>query len=275
MGVLNSVEIEEELAHLGAELLHAPMYAGTYVLPSCDARVCVKRRKGGLAVFKQPLILHPDTKASSGWPRLVKLLGEPNLTYKNADLHGFPISPTGKSKTGIAFNVPSREALQDAVVLLGGLPDFQNLLWKAAEAEVYAEYQNQGLSETEKQRLVATRLCQGKFRRDLVELWDGTCGLTGCAVGEALVASHIKAWSLSDHQERQDPYNGLLLVANADRLFDRGLISFDNDGAMLVKNVLSPADMQRMGLSLAMRLRGLHARHQPYLAAHRRLHSFE
>jgi hypothetical protein len=94
-------------------------------------------------------------------------------------------------------------------------------------------------------------------------------------VGEALVASHIQAWSLSDHQQRQDPYNGLLLVANADRLFDRGLISFDSHGTILAKGTLVPAELLRMGLSPAMRLRELHPRHQPYLAAHRRLHSFE
>lgn len=275
MALLNSVQIEEELVRLGAELLHAPMYAGTYALPSRNLRVCVKRRKGGVPVLKQPFLVHPDVEDSAAWLGLVTLLGAPNLVYKNADLHGFPFSPTGQSKTGIAFNVPSREALREAVVLLGGISAFQRLLWRAAEAEIDAEYEARDLSETEKERLVATRLCQGKFRSDLFELWDGTCALTSCAVGEALVASHIQAWSLSDHRQRQDPYNGLLLIANADRLFDRGLISFDSNGAMLAKSTLSSEDLQRMGLSSAMRLRHLHDLHQPYLAAHRRLHSFE
>jgi hypothetical protein len=251
------------------------MYAGTYVFPSSAERVCVNRRKVGVPVFKQPLVVHPATRGTAAWPRLVALLGDPNAAYKNADLHGFPVSPTGQSKTGVAFDVPDREVLRQAVECLGGKPAMQSLLWRAAEGEVEAEYAGRGLSETEKHRMVATRLCQGAFRSDLVELWQGACALTGCEVAEALTASHIQAWSLSNHEQRQDPYNGLLLVASADRLFDRGLISFDDDGVMLSKSTLTVAELERLGLSNCNRLRKIDRRHLPYLRAHRRLHSFE
>lgn len=275
MAGLSSLEIESELARLGASLLYGPMYAGTYGLPSTGHRVCVKRRKGSVAVRKQPLVVQPNIQLTPAWPRLVALLGTPNLKYKNADLNGFPLSPTGQSKTGIAFDVPDASALREAVMLLDGGSGFDGLLWMAAKAEIDADDASRDLPETEKQRLVAARLCQGKFRRDLIELWRGRCSLTWCEVPEALVASHIQAWALSDNLQRQDPYNGLLLVANADRLFDRGLLSFDSTGGLLIKDIVAPLELTRMGLSPGMRLKHLHPRHQPYLAAHRRLHSFE
>jgi predicted restriction endonuclease len=49
-----------------------------------------------------------------------------------------------------------------------------------------------------------------------------------------LRASHIKPWSKSSNRERLNPANGILLAAHLDALFDCGLISFGNDGAMLV-----------------------------------------
>ena len=45
-----------------------------------------------------------------------------------------------------------------------------------------------------------------------------------------LLASHIKPWRDSNHQERLDKFNGLLLLANLDKAFDLGFISFDDSG---------------------------------------------
>jgi predicted restriction endonuclease len=41
-----------------------------------------------------------------------------------------------------------------------------------------------------------------------------------------LIASHVKPWSESNHQERLDVNNGLLHCPNHDDLFDKGYISF-------------------------------------------------
>ena len=50
-------------------------------------------------------------------------------------------------------------------------------------------------------------------------------------------ASHIKPWSASSGVEKTDPDNGLLLDERWDRLFDKGYVSFDDAG----KIMLSPS----------------------------------
>lgn len=85
---------------------------------------------------------------------------------------------------------------------------------------------------TERTHLAKARIGQGRFRADVVEKWGRgeVCVLTGSSVPEMLVASHIKPWRESSNAERLDWTNGLLLVANADRLFDRHLMSFSRKG---------------------------------------------
>ncbi len=83
-----------------------------------------------------------------------------------------------------------------------------------------------------------------------------------------LRASHYKPWRRSDHGERLDSNNGLLLSANLDALFDAGLITFDDAGGMLVSSSLSEEEQREIGLTARLR-------HAPnprlcgYLAYHR------
>ena len=49
-----------------------------------------------------------------------------------------------------------------------------------------------------------------------------------------LVASHIKPWRDSNNQERLDKFNGLLLLANLDKAFDLGFISFADTGLVMI-----------------------------------------
>lgn len=53
-----------------------------------------------------------------------------------------------------------------------------------------------------------------------------------------LVASHIKPWKDSDDEEKVDPNNGFIFTPTYDRLFDKGLISFEDDGKLLVSDEL-------------------------------------
>jgi len=89
---------------------------------------------------------------------------------------------------------------------------------------------------TARKQLIEARVGQGKSRRDLEINWKGVCAVTGIATGAALRASHIKPWSISNNKEKLDAANGLLLCANIDAMFDRCLISFSDEGAMLVSD---------------------------------------
>jgi putative restriction endonuclease len=83
-----------------------------------------------------------------------------------------------------------------------------------------------GPSETT--RLTKQRVHQAFFREAVLSSYESTCGVTGVAVEECLVASHIVPWG-EDVALRTDPTNGLCLSATFDRLFDSGLMTITTD----------------------------------------------
>lgn len=122
-------------------------------------------------------------------------------------------------------------------------------------------------TETESNR--ATRLGQSKFRQALMDRWDRRCAVTGLPLPELLRASHIKPWRYSSPRERLDPDNGLLLAVHLDGLFDRGLISFDDRGAVIRSPMLSGELVHALGLGELEPLKNLGIRTRAYLAIHR------
>lgn len=93
---------------------------------------------------------------------------------------------------------------------------------------------------TEAERLVVQRVGQGIFRSALMEYWGGRCPLTGITDPALLRASHIVAWAdCDDDAHRLNVHNGLLLSALWDAAFDKGLVSFRDDGEVLVSPKLS------------------------------------
>ena len=66
---------------------------------------------------------------------------------------------------------------------------------------------------------------------------------------EHLVASHAKPWRDSSNEERLDGENGLLLTPTIDHLFDKGFISFENKGDLIVSPVADPQSLRRMGIA--------------------------
>jgi hypothetical protein len=122
---------------------------------------------------------------------------------------------------------------------------------------------------TETEALRAARLGQTKFRNQLMDRWDRRCAATGLPLPELLRASHIKPWRDSSAQERLDPDNGLLLAVHVDGLFDRGLISFDDEGAIVRSPMLSEDLIRALGLDQLPAIKGLSEGSRAYLAQHR------
>lgn len=84
---------------------------------------------------------------------------------------------------------------------------------------------------TEIERLVVQRIGQDIFRAGLMDYWQGRCPLTGITDTALLRASHIVPWKdCTSDAERLDVHNGLLLSALWDAAFDRGLVTFDDEG---------------------------------------------
>jgi hypothetical protein len=141
------------------------------------------------------------------------------------------------------------------------------------EADIAKINSRKDISDTTKQALVEARLGQGGFRRSLDELWGGRCAIRGFSTRELLRASHIKKWSESTDEERLDPNNGLLLSAHLDALFDKGLISFSENGKMLVSKRVPRLERSKLQLNGKLRQRPWNELGS-YLFIHRETHGF-
>jgi hypothetical protein len=123
-------------------------------------------------------------------------------------------------------------------------------------------------NNTTKQTLIEARLGQGQFRANVAKRWNGQCAVTGCSIVALLRASHIKPWANSSNRDRLNPANGILLAAHADALFDCGLISFADDGVMLVSAQIAD-DLKQFNLPDRLRREPTEAEKR-FLAYHRR-----
>ena len=126
-------------------------------------------------------------------------------------------------------------------------------------------------TETTRQQLTAARIGQGKFRDDLFERWGGKCAILGISWPDLLKASHIKPWASSNNAERLDPANGLLLSAMYDVAFDALLLSFSDDGTLILASDFPASEAEAAGINPAAKIEILEAKTAGYLAQHRSL----
>lgn len=89
----------------------------------------------------------------------------------------------------------------------------------------------------EREATVRVRVNQSFFRSRIISAFEFRCCVTGLAVRELLVASHIVPWA-QDAANRLNPRNGLCLNALHDRAFDRGLMWVDDGFVIRFSNHL-------------------------------------
>lgn len=94
---------------------------------------------------------------------------------------------------------------------------------------------------TETMREVKVRRVQRFFRQAVLQSYDNRCAISGLAIPELLVASHIIPWA-KDETRRADPTNGIALNALYDKAFDRGLITFDEDFRLVLSHAIKVKD---------------------------------
>ncbi|MEK3820305.1 HNH endonuclease [Cytobacillus sp. FSL W8-0315] len=123
-----------------------------------------------------------------------------------------------------------------------------------------------GFSPSEKQYLLKTRLTQGKFRETLLKRTK-VCKLCGVDNMNLLVASHIKPWSHSDDRERINFYNGILLCPSHDAAFDKGLISFNSNGNIVISSLLSQENQKLLNVNPDMKIE-LEPNHKKFMDWH-------
>lgn len=129
--------------------------------------------------------------------------------------------------------------------------------------------------QSEEIREAKQRKYQNKLREFLLDTRKH-CEVSRVQTKELLVASHIKPWKDCREREKYDPDNLLLLSAHFDKLFDRGLISFQNNGKILISPHLSKPERERLNLYGNEKLENLPSSKMcDYLKFHRKLHGFE
>jgi len=114
------------------------------------------------------------------------------------------------------------------------------------EGQLSGEVTDDEERETEIVQEVKSRKGQGLFRSRL-EMVEGACRVTGAK--QHLIASHIKPWSKSNSIERLDGNNGLLLSPHVDLLFDKGYISFEDDGNMIISQSADRETLRLWGIA--------------------------
>ena len=128
--------------------------------------------------------------------------------------------------------------------------------------------ESQTLNNTQKETIIQARIGQGIFRRNLIKFWNG-CSLSGNPMTWFLNASNIKPWRDSDNAERIDVFNGLLLTPNYDKLFDKGYITFNNNGKILISSLIEKEERLLVGLKENMTLKKVEDYHKKYLIYHK------
>ncbi len=121
----------------------------------------------------------------------------------------------------------------------------------------------------EKESLIRARYGHGAFRQHVEEI-EGGCRLTGLLDRRHVIASHIKPWRESDDREKLDGFNGLLFSPHVGQLFDRGYISFSDDGQLKVSRHLNPRVLKVWHLAPESKVEPFRAEQCVYLDYHRR-----
>ena len=124
-----------------------------------------------------------------------------------------------------------------------------------------------GFEGKERIAMIKVRVNQSEFRKKLLLRYKNCC-LCGTSDPRLMTASHIKPWSESNPIERIDPDNGFILCPNHDAVFDQFLITFDNDGKIIISNELSYNDRIFMNIRENMRIK-LWEGNKKYLEYHR------
>ena len=212
------------------------------------AKVAVSLLPQGYAValVQGPSTLLPELERSfAPWPRD----GAAFVAANDAELARWL-----RRASALAQSLPNQAAV-----------DFDTQVQQALAALPTADTQS-----TEARRLVRQRVGQDRYRQAMLAYWGGACAVTGLTLAPALRASHAKPWAdCATDAERLDVFNGFLLSANLDALFDQFLISFSDDAQVMISPSLITADRQLLGLQAPLCLRWLAPQHLPYLAFHR------
>lgn len=179
-----------------------------------------------------------------------------------------PLQASGRGLQGVYLTRIPENLMQVLADLIGG--EVRQLMQMNVAADVVGNYgkgvieweehlrdeiaSDRTLAQTEKEQVIIARRGQGLFRQNVQSL-ERFCRVTKVDRPEHLRASHCKPWrDCETNEERLNGENGLLLTPSIDHLFDRGFISFEDKGELLISPVAHNASLNRMGVPTADRI---------------------
>ena len=176
-----------------------------------------------------------------------------------------PLQSTGRGNQGVYLaSIP--DPMANALIELVG----SQMVVAQEVSEETSLRDRDDIQATTKLALVQARVGQGLYRIRL-EAVEACCRITGVSDRRFLTASHIKPWAASDDREKLDGNNGLLLSPHVDRLFDRGFVTFRDDGAILVSDALPRDVASAWGVKPNVRTGQLNERQAQYMSYHRQV----
>lgn len=161
----------------------------------------------------------------------------------------------GRTPSAVAFKLGNFGSFDENLKLrgIGGLPNTSKLdkkIWDEFHDDwerlsydselLVAKFSNKRIEEfsgidlsdipigKERESLVRTRVNQNFFRSIILSSYNSSCCITGLAIPDLLIASHIIPWK-SDEKNRLNPQNGLCLNSIHDKAFDKGYITVTPD----------------------------------------------
>jgi len=258
-------QYESLLKSLGYARVHQTKYATEFFHETAGELVYIKRKSASTG-----LVIHPRHEHF-----LSRICAIPGITFSpginhykhNSNFRRFPkrMNKNNPICYGLEFMSETHEAAAKLLRLL------TSELEEPTVFDEISEFEDALLAtdSNERDAIVKARLGQGPWRAKLDKLW-GTCALTGCDIRDILRGSHIKPWKKSSNEEKLDARNGLLLRADVDALFDRGLITFLEDGSIKVSAHLTTVQQESLPFSLSLKLREVPDESKKYFDFHRR-----
>ena len=125
------------------------------------------------------------------------------------------------------------------------------------------------ITNTESEAKTKIRVGQSIFREKLEPIWHNACPICGISLRDTLCASQSKPWKDSSNEERLDPYNGILLCCNHASLYNKGYISFDAKGNILISEKIEEKDYDKFVLNTDIKI-PTEIEHKPYFKWHKK-----
>ena len=200
------------------------------------------------------------------WEKIRPLLPEkysPMSLTTGAGNQGTYLASISEDLGNLLVHLTGSEAL-----IRNAIKDFQNIDDEGSEDKIEDQIkQRPDLTETEKEQLVKSRRGQGLFRERLESI-EKKDRVTGLDIKSHLRASHIKPWRDSSNEERLDGNNGLLLSPHVDHLFDKGFISFSDEGEILISPLLDRNILSLWKIDPTLNAGRFNKQQSKYLAYH-------